>query len=170
MWVNLQPFPMNIRSPLFFTISSTTMTAWWDLFQQKSFFFCEIIDVKIQKCSGKISINDMRLLQLIHHEFQMNNKLVRKGVLENAEIFNKVATEQYGSRNNHQSGLLFLNKCLIGNICRLLRTWACYGMNDAIGCFGRIYHTRQWSLWCNLGLSITPPTSCFRLFKSPYII
>ena len=52
---------------------------------------CVMIDVQIQKHSGKICINDMRSIQLMHPEFQINNKLAVKMVLENAEICNKVA-------------------------------------------------------------------------------
>ena len=100
--------------------------------------WCAITDVKIQKCSGKISIDNMRSIQLMHPEFQINNKLARKRVLENAEICNEVADEQHGSRKNHQAGLLALNKCLIVDICRLLRMLVCYGINHAIGCFDRI--------------------------------
>lgn len=32
--------------------------------------WCTITDVEVQKCSGKISINKMRLIQLIQPEFQ----------------------------------------------------------------------------------------------------
>ena len=102
--------------------------------------WCAITDVEIQKCSEKIGINDMQLIQLMHPEFQINNKLAGKRVLENAEICNEVANEQHGSRKNHQAGLLALNKYLIGDICRLLRMLACYGINDTIGFFDRIDH------------------------------
>ena len=50
--------------------------------------WCELTGVEIQKRSGKIGINDMRLIQLMHPEFQINNKLVGKRVLENAKICN----------------------------------------------------------------------------------
>ena len=93
------------------------------------------------KNAGKISIDNMALIQLMHPEFQINNKLVRKRVLENAEIWNKVTNKQHRSRKHNQAGLLALNKCLIGYIWRILRMLACYEMNDAIGCFDRIDHT-----------------------------
>ena len=51
--------------------------------------WCAIMDIEIQKCSGKIGINNMKLIQLTHPEFQIKtNKLVGKRVLENAEIYN----------------------------------------------------------------------------------
>ena len=58
----------------------------------------------------------MRLIQLMHLEYQINNKLVGKKVLANAEMCNEVADEQRGSRKYHQVGLLALNKVLIGDI------------------------------------------------------
>ena len=99
------------------------------------------MDIEIQKRSGKISINNMRLIQLMLPGFQINNKLVGKRVLENAEICKKVTNKQHRSTKDHQVGLLALNKCLIGDICRLLRILECYGMNNTIRCFNRIDHT-----------------------------
>ena len=85
----------------------------------------------------------MRLIQSMHPEFQINNKLVGKRVLENAEICNKVTNEQHGSTKHHQSGLLAINKYLIGDICRHLRMLACYGMDDTIRCFDRMTVLQQ---------------------------
>ena len=45
--------------------------------------WCAVTDVEIQKRSGKIGIDNMQLIQLMHPEFQINNKLARKRVLEN---------------------------------------------------------------------------------------
>ena len=72
--------------------------------------WCYITDVEILKRAGRINIEDMRLIQLMHPEFQINNKLVGKKVLANVEICNEVADEQHGSRKHHQIGLLGLNK------------------------------------------------------------
>ena len=58
-----------------------------------------ITDVEILKQAGRI-----------------NNKLVGKKVLANAEMCNGVAEEQHESRKYHQAGLLGLNKVLIGDI------------------------------------------------------
>ena len=80
--------------------------------------WCYITDVEILKRAGRINIEDMRLIQLMHPEYQINNKLVGKKVLANAEICNEVADEQHGSRKHHQAGVLGLNKVLIGNILR----------------------------------------------------
>ena len=83
----------------------------------------------------------MRLIQLMHPEYQINNKNVGRKVLANAEMCNEVAEEQHGARKHHQAGLLLLNMVLIGDLFRLTRYAGCYGMNDAKGCFDRIDHT-----------------------------
>lgn len=56
----------------------------------------------------------------MNHIFPMNNKLAEKQFLKNAEITSTVAEEQHRSRKNHQAGLLALNKCLIGNLLRIM--------------------------------------------------
>ena len=71
----------------------------------------------------------MRLILLMHPEYQINNKLLDKKVLVNAKLCNEVAEEQHGSRRHHQAGLLGLNKVLIGDIFRYTRGSDCYVMN-----------------------------------------
>lgn len=97
--------------------------------------WCCITDVEILKRAGRINIEEIRLIQLMHPEYQINNKLVGKKVLANAEMCNKVADEQHGSRKHHQAALLGLNKVIIGDIFQYDRQSGCYGMNDAKGCF-----------------------------------
>ena len=97
-------------------------------------------DVEIMKKAGRININKMRLIMLMHPEHQINNKNIRRKVLANAEICNEVAEEQHGSRKNHQAGLLLLNKVLVGNLFCLTRYSGCYAINDNKGCYNRIDH------------------------------
>ena len=78
--------------------------------------WCYITDVKILKRAEWINIEDMRLIQLMHPEYQINNKLVGNKVLANAEICNEMADKQHGSRKHHKAGLCGLNKVLIGDI------------------------------------------------------
>ena len=99
---------------------------------------CSIVDHEILKKSGRININEMKLIQLMHPEYQINNKNVGKKVLVNVEICNEVAEEQRGSKKYHQAGLLLLNKVLVGDLFCLTRYSGCYGMNDAKGFYDRI--------------------------------
>ena len=57
--------------------------------------WCYITGVKFLKQAGMINIEDMRLIQLMHPEYQINNKLVGKEVLANVQICNEVADEQH---------------------------------------------------------------------------
>ena len=78
--------------------------------------WCYITDLEILKRVGRINIEDVRLIQLMHPEYQINNKLVGKKVLANEEMCNEAAEEQHGSKKHHQAGFLGLNKVLIGDI------------------------------------------------------
>ena len=108
------------------------------IFKTKKWFTLD--DLEILKKTAKINIEEMRLIQLMHPEYQINNKDIWRKVLANAEICNEVAEEQHGSRKHHQAGLLLLNKVLVGYLFRLTRFSGCYAMNDAKGCYDRIDH------------------------------
>ena len=97
-------------------------------------------DIEIMKKARRINVDEMRLIILMHPEYQINNKNIGRKVLANAEICNEVAKEQHGSRKNHQVGLLLLNKVLVGDLFRLTKFSGCYAMNDAKGCYDRIDH------------------------------
>ena len=92
------------------------------------------------KKAGKINVDEMRLIMLMHPEYQINNKNIGRKVLANAEICNEVAKEQHGSRKNHQAGLLLLNKVLVGDLFCLTKFSGCYAMNNAKECYDRINH------------------------------
>ena len=61
-------------------------------------------------------------------------------MLTNAEICNKLAEEQHGSRKHHRAELLLLNKALGGDFFCLTRFSGCYAMNDAKECYNQIDH------------------------------
>ena len=58
--------------------------------------WCAITDVEIQKRSGKIGIDDMQLIQLIHPEFQINKKLDGKRVLKTQKYAMKLPINNMG--------------------------------------------------------------------------
>ena len=101
---------------------------------------CSLDDLEILKKAGKINIEEMGLIQLMHPDYQINNKNMGRKVLANDEICNKVAEEQHGSRKHHQARLLLLNKVLVGDLFRLTRLSVYYIVNDAKGCYDRIDH------------------------------
>ena len=77
----------------------------------------------------------------MHYGYQINNKNVGRKVLANAEIYNKVADEQHGSRKHHQAVLLLLNKFLVGDLFRLTQYAVCYQMNNAKVYYDQIDYT-----------------------------
>ena len=83
--------------------------------------WCSFDDVYILTKARNININidEMRLIQLIHPEYQINNKNIGIKVMAYAEICNKVSKEQHGSRKHHQAGLLLMNKVLVVYLFRL---------------------------------------------------
>ena len=81
--------------------------------------WCTFDDLELLKKAGKINMDEMRLIQLIYPEYQINSKNTGRKVLANTEVCNEVAEEQHGSRKHHQAGLLLLNKVLVGNLFRL---------------------------------------------------
>ena len=78
--------------------------------------WCSFDDLEILKKAGKINIEEMWLIQLMHPEYQINNKNIGRKVLANDKICNKIAEEQHGLRKNHQAGLLLLSKILVGDL------------------------------------------------------
>ena len=120
-------------------INTTMRTAPLEFgFTPKKWLFFD--DVEIMKKAIRINVDKMRLIMLMHPEYQINNKNIGRKVLANAEICNEVTEEQHGSRKNHQAGLLLLNKVLVGNLFCLTKFSGCYAMNDAKGCYDRIDH------------------------------
>lgn len=111
----------------------------------------------------------MRLIQLMNLSFQMNNKLTGKRILENIEMTNLVAKEQYGSRNHHQAGLLALNKVLIGYLSRVMVRALCYAMKNAIRCFNRIDHTSAILVLSIYGLEYNAARTLFKVMQKQCI-
>ena len=64
-------------------------------------------DVEIMKKTGRINIDEIRLIMLMHPEYLINKKNIGRKVLANAEICNEVAEEQHGSRKS-SSGITFV--------------------------------------------------------------
>jgi hypothetical protein len=99
-----------------------------------------ITDVEILKKPGVYLVDQMRLIQLMPSEFQINNKLVGKAILAHAEKADAVAEEQHGSRKGHTAINTCLSKKLLCDLFRQKRRAAAVAMNDATGCYDRISH------------------------------
>ncbi len=93
-----------------------------------------ITDVEILKKAGIYDVELMRTIQLMHSEFNMNNKKLGRDMMSFAELCRALAAEQFGSRKNHQAILAALNKRLTNDLLRQLRLARALCANDAKSC------------------------------------
>jgi len=75
---------------------------------------------------------------LFKADFNNNNKWIGQAVMRNAESHNKIASEQYGSRNYKATGTQCLNKWLFYDYIRAMHIPATLCSNDAKSCYNRI--------------------------------
>jgi hypothetical protein len=75
-----------------------------------------ITDVEILKKAGIYDIELMRTIQLMHSQFNMNNKKLGRDMMSFAKLCRALAFEQFGSRKKHQAILAALNKCLTNDL------------------------------------------------------
>ena len=99
-----------------------------------------ITDIEILKETGEYNVDRMRLIQLMASPFNINNKLIGKRMMDNAEKHNILPPDQHGSRRNHRANLVALNKKLTMDIMRQKRHSGAIAMNDAEGCYDRVAH------------------------------
>jgi hypothetical protein len=99
-----------------------------------------ITDVEILKKTGVFDLEKMRTIQLMHAEFNMNNKKLGRDMMLFAESCNVLAPEQFGSCKNHQSIIAALNKRLNMDVLRQQRQAGALCSNDVKSCYDRIVH------------------------------
>jgi hypothetical protein len=93
------------------------------------------------KKAGVYDVELMRTIQLMHGEFNMNNKKLGRDVMAFAETHKALlAPEQFGSRKNHQSVLAALNKRVTMDLLRQRHQAGALCANDAKSCYDRIVH------------------------------
>jgi hypothetical protein len=78
----------------------------------------QITDVEILKKSGVYHVDKMRLIQLMRPVFQINNKMLGRRMLAQAEKYGTIEADQHGSRKHHQAILPCLNKVLLADVMR----------------------------------------------------
>ena len=102
--------------------------------------WCNITDIEILKKANVYDVDQMRLIQLMDAEFNMNNKMIGRRMMHNAESLGLIPEDQYGSRKHHRSIIAALNKRITMDIWRQKRQSGAIAMIDAQGCFDRIAH------------------------------
>jgi hypothetical protein len=124
-----------------------------------------ITDVEILKKAGVYDVELMRTIQLMHSEFNMNNKKLGSDVMAFAESHGALAKEQFGSRKNHQSVLAALNKSPTMDLLRQGRQAGALCANDAKSCYDRIVHNIAVLALPRLGMAAAPIRSMFETLQ-----
>lgn len=125
-----------------------------------------ITDVQILKKAGIYHVDKMRTIMLMHAEFNMNNKLIGKIMMEFAERFYLLAIEQFGSRQDHQVVAAALNKRLTFDILRQKRLAGAICANGAKSCYDRIVHNIAAICMMRAGAPREAVWSMFKMLKN----
>ena len=96
------------------------------------------IDAVLWKKPGVFLLETTRTIVLLEPDFNFLNKHVSRIAMINAELFNQLAKEQYGSRRYHRSIDQGSNKRLTTDMFLLRREPGALCSNDARGCYDRI--------------------------------
>ena len=99
------------------------------------------INTLITKEHGNHRINRLRTILLYEADYNFNNKVLGRRMMEHAENNNILAPEQYGSRKNKTAIECALNKRLIFDILRQTKRPAGICSCDLKSCYDRIIHS-----------------------------
>ena len=120
-----------------------------------------IKDFQILKKAGVFDIQKMRIIQLMHSEFNANNKHDRKTMMSNAEAHKSLEKDQFGSRKNHRANLAALGKLLFFDILRQQVLAGAVVSNDAKSCYERIALVIAFLAMARQGVAYTALYSAF---------
>ena len=113
-------------------------------------------DVMIPKKADSIEVEKLRIIILYHALFNQANKNIGRLLIRNAEAFNQIPWEAYGSRRRHRAIECALNKVLTSDIWRQTRRPGALCSNDAKSCYDRIAH--NVAILCMQRLGLSPET------------
>jgi hypothetical protein len=120
-----------------------------------------ITDLEILKKAGVFDIKKMHTIQLMHSEFNINNKKLGRDMMSFAESCDLLAPEQFGSRKKHQSVMAALNKRLTIDVLHQRRQPGVLCSNDDKSCYDRIAHNIADISMQRMGVPLEPLTSMF---------
>ena len=99
------------------------------------------IDAMLLKKQGVFQVDKLRTILLYEADFNYMNKFLGRHMLAQAEQYNLMAPEQYGSRKQHRAIDQALNKRISFDILRQQRQPGALCSNDAKSCYDRIVHS-----------------------------
>ena len=95
----------------------------------------------IPKEAGNYRVNRLRTILLYEADFNFNNKVLGRRMMQSAESHGVLASEQYGSRKMMSAIECALNKRLMFDILRQLKRSAGICSCDLQSCYDRIIHS-----------------------------
>ena len=95
----------------------------------------------IPKEEGNYNIKRLRTILLYEADFNFNNKLLGRRMMQAAEDNGVIAREQYGSRKKMSALDCALNKCLMFDILRQLKRAGGICSCDLHSCYDRVVHS-----------------------------
>ena len=120
-----------------------------------------ITDFTILKKAGVFDVEKMRIIQLMHSEFNANNQFDGRAMMRNAEKHGTINHQQQGSRKNLDSRKADLCKLIGADIMRQKILAGCIISNDAKSCYDRIQHIIAFLAMMRQGLAYTAVLSQF---------
>lgn len=92
------------------------------------------------KKKGDSNVEKLRTILLYEADFNMLNRKLGSDMITQAEKYNLVAEEQYGSRKKLSSILHCINNVITFDLLRQQKRSAAICSNDAKGCYDRVVH------------------------------
>ena len=100
-----------------------------------------------QKNPTNLYVDRFRPIIHVEADFNMNNGFIGRRVMDNAEKYDVLAQEQYGSRRGHSAQVQALNKRLVFDVLR---------QSKAKSCYDRILHVIVMLCARRTGLELAP--------------
>ena len=124
------------------------------------------VNVMIKKKKGDFHVNKLRTILLFEADFNQNNKLLGRDMMNHAEQHSCLAPEQYGSRKTLTAIEHALNKRLTFDLLRQQRLPAAWCANDAKSCYDRIVHSVASLCMRRCGVQAAPVYSMFQCIQN----
>jgi hypothetical protein len=122
--------------------------------------------VQLRKKLDLILVHKLRTIVLMSSQFNTNNKKLGRDVMHHVKELGLLPPDQGGSRKDHRSNELCLNKVLAFDIMRQLRQSGALCCNDAKSCYDRIVHAIAILCMVRLGCLFAPVVSMFKTLQS----
>ncbi len=107
----------------------------------------------LEKSPGNRDVERLRIILLFEADCNQNNKWLGRAFMREAEWWNLLADEQYGSQRNKDAITQCLNKRLWYDYIRYTCQPAALCLNDAKSCYDRIVLLIATLCMCRLGAS-----------------